>query len=406
MKKPFTIIHLLILIPMQYAFCQWEQLTIPSGASGLLGANNQVVLAMTNETLYSSSNHGQTWTTSGNGLVQLPLKYILSMPETSTFYACSEEYIYKSTDNGANWTTISGPENLTNLRSVYYFNSALYVLADYGENQGLHRSYDEGQTWEALTNGLTSNGVRSITHDDDYLYVGLIGTGPESSPGVFRSIDNGDNWEYASTGLDVDIDHMASLGNRIYASSYSNVYYSTDQGNSWNYTLCPQPGIPIASIISVENYLIACHMTGAYKLQNNDNSWESWNDNLNTMMAWGITADGIYSYCSTGDIGIWRRPLDQLVGIGENQEFSDISDSFSVYPNPGSYRISLHSIVFSQRASMIEIYNLSGEKLFEKQIPSGNETFEVDVCHLQSGVYFCRIITGKGNATKKLIIKH
>jgi photosystem II stability/assembly factor-like uncharacterized protein len=405
MKKSLTISLLLVLIPMQFAFCQWEQLTIPSGNSGLLGANNQVVLAMTNDALYSSSDHGQTWTTSGNGIVQLPIKYIFSMPETSTFYACSEEYIYKSTDNGANWTTISGPENFTNLRSVYYFNGALFALADYGENQGLHRSYDEGQTWEPLTNGLTSNGVRSITHDDNYLYVGLIGTGPESSPGVFRSIDNGANWEYASTGLDADIDHMASLGNRIYASSYSYVYYSIDQGNSWNYTLCPQPGIPIASIISVENYLIACHMTGAYKLKNNDNSWESWNDNLNTMMAWGITTDGIYSYCSTGDIGIWRRPLDQLVGIGENPSLNNISNLISIYPNPAQSVVSMQSSIYSQQSAIIEVYDLNGRKLLEKQIPKGSESVEIDVSHLQSGVYCCTMITEQGSATKKLIIQ-
>jgi len=48
---------------------------------------------------------------------------------------------------------------------------------------------------------------------------------------------------------------------------------------------------------------------------------------------------------------------------------------------------------------------LNGRKLIEKQIPAGTETVEVDVSNLKSGIYFCKLITEKGNATKKLIIQ-
>jgi hypothetical protein len=54
----------------------------------------------------------------------------------------------------------------------------------------------------------------------------------------------------------------------------------------------------------------------------------------------------------------------------------------------------------------IEIYDLNGRKLLQKQIPAGTEVIEIDVSSLKSGVYFCKLITEKGNATKKLIIQH
>ena len=51
----------------------------------------------------------------------------------------------------------------------------------------------------------------------------------------------------------------------------------------------------------------------------------------------------------------------------------------------------------------IEIYDLNGRKLLEKQIPAGRETIEIDVSHLKSGVYFCRLISENKSATQKLI---
>ena len=53
----------------------------------------------------------------------------------------------------------------------------------------------------------------------------------------------------------------------------------------------------------------------------------------------------------------------------------------------------------------IEIYDLNGRKLLEKQISAGTGEIEIDVSHLKSGVYFCKLITEKANATKKLMIQ-
>ena len=53
----------------------------------------------------------------------------------------------------------------------------------------------------------------------------------------------------------------------------------------------------------------------------------------------------------------------------------------------------------------IEIYDLNGGLLLNKQFPAGTEEIEIDVSGLQSGIYFCKLITEKGNATKKLIIQ-
>jgi hypothetical protein len=52
----------------------------------------------------------------------------------------------------------------------------------------------------------------------------------------------------------------------------------------------------------------------------------------------------------------------------------------------------------------IEIYDLNGRKLLERQIPKGSESIEIDVSSLESGVYFCRLNNENISVTKKLII--
>ena len=87
---------------------------------------------------------------------------------------------------------------------------------------------------------------------------------------------------------------------------------------------------------------------------------------------------------------------------------------FEIYPNPTASVVSLQSAVFSLQPAVVEIYDLNGRKHLEKQIPArlrhsggpaGTNTLEIDLSHLQSGVYFCRLILDKEIVTKKLIIQ-
>ncbi len=76
-----------------------------------------------------------------------------------------------------------------------------------------------------------------------------------------------------------------------------------------------------------------------------------------------------------------------------------------LYPNPAKSTISLQSPAGGLGSTGFEIYDLTGKKLLEQSVPSGDEKIEVDVSTLQSGVYFCRISTEGHSVTKKLIIQ-
>lgn len=86
--------------------------------------------------------------------------------------------------------------------------------------------------------------------------------------------------------------------------------------------------------------------------------------------------------------------------VAESEEVN-----FLIYPNPAVDKFNVHGLKFKVGGSTIELYDLNGSKLLEKQIPVRTEAVEMDVSGLQSGLYFCRISTKEYSVTKKLMIQ-
>ena len=76
-----------------------------------------------------------------------------------------------------------------------------------------------------------------------------------------------------------------------------------------------------------------------------------------------------------------------------------------IYPNPAVSVISLQSAVFSQQPATIEIFDINGRKLLEKQISAARGEIKMDVSTLPAGIYCCKINSEKGLITKKLLIR-
>ena len=80
-------------------------------------------------------------------------------------------------------------------------------------------------------------------------------------------------------------------------------------------------------------------------------------------------------------------------------------DELNIYPNPTAGKFRVQCSEFKVEDATIELYDLNGRKLLEKQISAGTENVEIDVSHLKNGIYFCRLVSEKYSATKKLIIQ-
>ncbi len=106
------------------------------------------------------------------------------------------------------------------------------------------RSLDRGTTWENITEGLPGRFITSV-HGDVYnenkVYVTSSGyKGNGVIPHLHRSLDNGDTWEDISRDLpNVGVNDLVILpedftGNTLFAATDIGVYVTQDGGESWN----------------------------------------------------------------------------------------------------------------------------------------------------------------------------
>ncbi len=104
--------------------------------------------------------------------------------------------LYRSADEGATWTNLSQnlppwPVQAVAVSPNYAQDHTLYVaLLAFGDNGGLYKSIDGGQTWEAAMRGLSDLWV-------DKLFIapkGQLLLAHTQRHGLFQSVDGGQQW--------------------------------------------------------------------------------------------------------------------------------------------------------------------------------------------------------------------
>ena len=111
-----------------------------------------------------------------------------------------QDAIYKSTDLGMSWYA-SGP-------LIYWFaivsiinNSSNTLFASSLDGGHVHRSTDNGSTWEYFTSGIFFGDIILISNKSDQIFAGVSNLGVL---GVYISVDNGETWTDYLSGLSND----------------------------------------------------------------------------------------------------------------------------------------------------------------------------------------------------------
>ena len=170
-----------------------------------------------------------------------------------------------------------------------------------GSNK-LHRSFNQGDTWETISPDLTQGGKKGnvafgtlATISESPLKFGLMFTG--SDDGLIQRTDNGGgSWEVISKNLPQNLwvsRVIASIfnKNRVYATlnGYRSddftpyIYVSEDKGASWKNISANIPASPVNVIIEDsenENMLYVGTDNGLYVSLNKGNSWESFTNGM------------------------------------------------------------------------------------------------------------------------------
>lgn len=215
------------------------------------------------EGIFKSTDSGETWLQSNNGLTDRMARGIKIDPVSSNIvYATTDGLggVYKSTDRGNNWIqNVSGMKHTPVQAMCFDSANVLYAAVGWGTYKDIpciFKTTNGGDSWDTLSVIPSPYYMTSIW--DIVIYPNSSGiiyaagmshcenTVTEPSKGLlYRSVDNGVNWEelWAPDSIWILCLAIDSVSGNIYAgtggsdtSRIYKIYRSTDTGKTWQST--------------------------------------------------------------------------------------------------------------------------------------------------------------------------
>lgn len=400
MTKYFISLALIFISISNSSKADWVNI---SGGIGNLNVNaitgtGGFVFAGNDNRVYRSSNNGNNWT-------EIYGQSALALATNGT-------NIYRGYSNGFNYTTNLGSNwvfgNLTQWTTeLLATGSTVYAGCFYPQlvstNKGVWISTNSGANWTQTA--LNNIDIYSLTLSDGYLFAGGATNGVGG--GVFRSTDNGQTW---TNPLLTGGDALASYSNYIYTGvdgSPYGVLRSTNYGSNWVFTSLNNAGVH--ALITLNNNVFAGSTQGVYHSSDNGITWILRNEGMTS----GVSSMAIYNgYIYAGSLGqgIWRRPLNELVGIEQiSSTIPEKSGLEQNFPNPFNPSTNVkYSVKDNNSYVSITVYDITGRMIDEPVKQKQNAgIYKVDFngSGLSSGVYFYRLtVNNEVMDTKKMIL--
>ncbi len=281
---------------------------------------------------------------------------------TQDIIYCAFDEVYQSANGGGSWASISQNfgANIDHLKVAPTNSNTKYLSI----NGLFYYSTNGGIVWSLSSLNLNGGRINEIAvHPTDPSKVAIAAT---DSQKVYISTDNGESWTSIRWDLPSFSAQAVTWQNNgkdgLYVGMNYGVYYTdNDLGNTW--TLFNN-GLPNVRINELE---------------------------INT-------ADNKI-YAATYGRGLWRSSVyDETLNVNDF-EF----DNLSMYPNPAYNEVYLK---WSNSEDVsVRIYNTLGKLMFYGKKINLSNGFKIDVSSFNTGVYFVKLSSNKGEITKKLILE-
>ena len=343
--------------------------------------------------LYMSSDKGNSWIRKGPEGIKINTMAV----NDNKLYAGSDNGLYISSDDGISWNElIFGPYYDNLIRTIIFHNDKLYVVT----SENIYLSMDKGIEWDKLINSTSfasKENILSAIIKDNLIILGLY-------KGVYISTDYGKTWDKKNNGLPIPEAYSAELnvnsviydGNIISIGTYYGVFNTIDLGQNW---IPKNTGISknhdkyyyVETILQIKNYLITA--TGYGEVYYSSDQGETWNDTNCEILALSsiaVNEESIYvgkgcNYYLGYTAELHKAKLSDL-GITDVKEYNTKSD-FRIFPNPAEDFITVQTL----EGSNVQIFDVLGLEV--KSVGTGLDlsTQRIDISHLPSGVYFIKI---------------
>lgn len=403
-----TILTVIALLSYNLAFSQWEPSgsgIIASSVNCFIEAPDGSVLAGTSGGIFHSSDFGNNWISSSNGL-SIPFDTILCFTTNGPrIFAGTNQSVYYSDDNGTSWFS-SGLQGMQ-IADMGIDNGL--VLA--GTEHGLYQSNDNGSTWTLIPE---SPSVLTFQISTNLWVVG------GAWGRIFTSEDQGLSWSWSSSSQNYELIYkVVGNQNKLFAGIYVDhswepyeaLISSTTNGQFWSFVNAQ--GFPILGNLEFKalctwttNVLVG---SGNEILHSFDNgsSWETLMDGFSPTPPYEIKcfeSTSNYIFCGLEVEGVetvYRFPKDQIPNsINPVEETQNVQ----VFPNPSSgERITLNYRKLTGDENRWIIFDSLGRCVANESLTTTTGLFALSI-KLEAGTYISQVTDSKGLIHNEQII--
>lgn len=330
------------------------------------GEQNSVRSSQFGDGVYRSKDGGKTWEHMGLEGSRHVGRILVHPDNSDIIYVAAlgslwgpnpERGLYRSTDGGKSWTQLLRPSEYTGVVEVqmhpenpnvlfaatFQRERRMWSMIGGGEEGGLWRSDDGGDSWNRVGNGFPTTpvgrvGVTFCPNHPDTLYATAVG--PDG--GTFRSTDGGDSWERRNAQIQSHWFYGELVcdpvnPDRMYAPM-TPLLMSEDGGQTFNniaqtmvhsdhHTLWINPKDP--------EHLMSGNDGGVYVSRDGGKFWQ-WQSNLPVMQLYTVAIDMqepfYHVYGGTQDNGSWGGPIGTRYSDGiANEDWTFISGGDGFY---------------------------------------------------------------------------
>ena len=378
---------------------------VASGTDLIAGTNHCYDGSCNGTGVFRSTDDGTTWIDASSGLTNTDVRSFV-VSGTNLFAGTYGGGVFRSTDSGASWSNVDSGLTKPYVYALTISPDTLATLfaATYG---GVFRSTNNGTSWTKVNTGLTDTIVLSLVVSDTNLFAGTC------CDGVFRSTNNGTIWSRADSGLEnTEVWCFAVSDTNLFAGTYGDgIFLSTNNGTNWtavNFGLT-LPDKDIRSFAVWQKNIFAGTDGGVFLSTSNGGSWSHVDSGLIGTHVTSFGVNGANLFAGMVSNGVWRRPLSEVTTSVKTYD-SDLPMHFSLgqnYPNPFNPSTVISYELPKASHVTLKVYNVLGREvavLVNEHKPAGVHHLRFNAIDLPSGVYFCRLQTGKFSEMKKLIL--
>ena len=319
----------------------------------------EYIYAGTDSGLFVSTNNGANWLSTG--MTSERINAVAAMG-SDLFAGTDTNGVYLSTNSGANWQIVSTVDMTPNTNTLAVIDTNLFV----GTIDGIYRTPTKGDYWIPATNGLISSYIYSLNVKGSDIFASTYS-------GVFISSNNGANWTAVNTGLKTTVVlalakndqylfagtrggmhrsnnygvswspletgwvfSIAVDGNNIYAGAWGHLFYSTDNGESWDFLQIIESKGRISSLALMDSYIFAgAQGGGVFRIEYNAGLWTIFSNgqpdtlvNALAVIGTDLFAGTKYGIYVTSNHGVNWTPLNNQLSNLEVSSFAVNGSNF------------------------------------------------------------------------------